>query len=697
MNPVNSVHRWSAAMKLRSLRLRMQGSLRAKLLTLVLFPILLVAPATVGFVVLWSHGYNQEQLLRRVKSDLVVAHDAFARLQRDYLQDLVDLAGSHAFYTAFGAGDAMRVRDLLAALRGTTGFDFVHVTDLQGRWILTGDTQEFGISRRSLLLQQAVTVGAPFVGVEIHSPEDLLLEDPALVERARLSLVPTERAAPSDRLVEERAMVVRAVAPIRDVNGTLVALLDGGVVINRDFQLVDAVRDLVYGPGSLPEGSRGTVTVFLEDVRISTNVPLVPGERALGTRVSREVLDSVLTRGETFVDRAFVVNDWYISAYEPIVDVDGRRVGMLYTGFLEAPFRDAYAHTVLIVLAMLLLGVLLAGVVAVLGARAIARPVELMAAVARDLQAGRDRRIGDVAARDEIGELARQFDDTLDLLTLRNEEIRRAADRLETTVEERTAELQEKNLRLEETVALLRATRQQLVAAEKLAALGEVTAGVAHEINNPIAIIQGNLEVMRGLLGPAAREVDTEVELVLDQVHRIHSIVDNLLRYSRPGRRAERPAAVDMMRVVDDTLALVDHEAVGRGVRIAVRHDARNTAAIDPQELQQVLVNLLINAVQASPQGGVVTLVCRDWDERGVVLEVCDQGEGIAPAHLSRVFDPFFTTKGARGTGLGLSVSYGIVRGYGGDVRVESPPGKGARFSVFLLSKPVLAEGAHAA
>jgi two-component system NtrC family sensor kinase len=674
-----------------ALRRRLQGSLRAKLLLLVLFPILLVAPATVSFAVLWSHGFNRQQLLHRVNTDLVVAHDAFARLQRDYLDVLERLSVSHAFYTAFRDDDAARLQDLLAAVRGTTGFDFVHLTDLSGRHILTGGGEA---GRRSLVQQRAATVGAPAVGLEVFSAADLARESPELAERARLALVATPRSAPTDRTAEDRALVVRAVAPVRDVNGTLVALLDGGVIINRDFALVDAVRDLVYGPDSLPDGSRGTVTVFLDDVRISTNVPLAPGERALGTRVSQEVRDSVLGRGESFVNRAFVVNDWYVSAYEPIVDVAGHRVGMLYAGFLEAPFREAYERTVIIAAAMLLLGVLLAGAVAVLGARAIARPIEQMAAVARDLRAGRDRRIGDVGSRDELGELARQFDETLDLLKLRNDEVRRAADRLEVTVEARTAELRDKNRRLEETVALLRTARRQLVAAEKLAALGEVTAGVAHEINNPIAIIQGNLEVMRQLLGPAARGVDTEVELVLEQVRRIQTIVENLLRYSRPARPVGRPAPVALQRLVADTLVLVEHEAQVRGVRFAVRHDARNPVAIDVHELQQVLVNLLLNAVQASPPGGEVRVHCRDWESRGVVLSVEDQGQGIAAEHLSRVFDPFFTTKGSRGTGLGLSVSDGIVRGYGGEIRVRSRPGHGACFEVWLLSEPVTREDA---
>ena len=603
-------------------------------------------------------------------------------------------AASHSFYTAFEADDAHRVQDQLAAIKGTTGFDFLHVSDLQGRWTMTLGADDFGSSRRSTLLEHVVNQGVARVGVELYSAADLFQEGLRLQDAARLSLIATPRAAPSERLEETRAMVVRAIAPLRGVQGTLVALLDGGVIINRDFQLVDAVRDLVYGKGSLPEGSIGTVTVFLDEVRISTNVPLKLGERALGTRVSQQVRDQVLGGGQNWVARAFVVNDWYISAYEPIVDADGTRIGMLYTGFVEAPFRATYVNTIVIVVALLLLGVALAGLVAVLGARAIARPIEHMASVAKALRAGDDRRIGEVGSHDEIGALARQFDETIDLNKLRNDEVRRFAEAVEATVETRTRELSDKNVRLEDSVSLLRATRRQLLAAEKIAALGEVTSGVAHEINNPIAIIQGNLEVMRAELGDAASSVDTAVDLVLEQVRRIHTIVDNLLRYSRSGEQMQCPSAVDLKRIVADTIALVEHEASARAVRVVVEQLPLNPVSIDAQELQQVLVNLLLNAIQASPRGASVTLLSRDWESRGVVLEVLDDGPGIAQQHLSRVFDPFFTTKGARGTGLGLSVSYGIVQSYGGELTVGSTPGHGARFSVYLLSDPEIGEDA---
>jgi two-component system NtrC family sensor kinase len=673
-----------------SVKRKIATSLRYKLLVLVLFPMFMVAILTIGFVVYWSQDFSQNQLLRRVNTDLNVAHASFVRLQRDYLNQLERLADSHAFYTAFSNRDIDRIQDQLAVMRETTGFDFVNVTDLHGRWILTHDVASAGASKLDPLHRQVVTWGTPGVDIEVYSAEDLDEENPRLADEARIALVETPRAAPSERTIEDRAMVIRAIVPVRDPNGTMVALLDGGVVLNKSFGLVDDIRNLVYGPDSLVEGSFGTVTLILDDVRISTNVPVSPGERALGTRVSAAVRASVLERGNTWVDYAFVVNDWYISAYEPISDAHGRRVGMLYTGFLEAPFRYAYYRALGAALLLLLLGMLVASLVVVRGATGIFKPIESIAAVVRDIRKGEDKRVGNLAKDDEIGELAEQFDATLNLLTLRNEQIRQAAERLESKVEERTKELKEKNQRLEETIAQLEAARQQLVSAEKLAALGELTAGVAHEINNPIAVIQGNMDVLRQELGDDIERVQVEVDLILEQVARIHTIVDKLLRYSRPSQYGAELQEVEPNRLIDETLVLVEHEMAAKSLNVDTEYEATNSITIDAQELQQVLVNLLVNAAHASDSGGRISVSTRNCDGAGgVAIRVHDQGVGITAEHLPRIFDPFFTTKRVGGTGLGLSVSYGLLRRYGGDIKVMSEPGRGTTFEVLLPERPV--------
>ena len=671
-------------MLLRKVRGRLASSLRTKLLVLVLFPILLVTPLTIGFVIWWSQEYNQSLLLQRVNTDLVVADDVFKRLQRDFLDTLERVAGSHVFYTAFQAGDVESIEQQFASLRTRSGFDFLRVVDLQGRWILSREKNNSHRNRHKMLSERVLNLNTAQVGIEIYEHEDLSSEAPALAQHIRLLLVDTLRAAPTQRVVEDRAMVIHAVAPIFDPNGKILALIDGGVVINKDFDLVDAVRDLVYGPGSLLEGSLGTVTVFLDDVRISTNVPRQPGQRALGTRVSKEVRDSVLGHGDVWLDRAFVVSDWYISGYQPIIDITGKRIGMLYAGFLEAPYRLAYRDTLVIVLVMLVVGIILAALLAISGARAIARPVEAMAAVARALKSGEDRSIGDVQSSDEIGELAIQFDETLRLLRERNLEVLQSADRLELKVAERTAELEEKNVDLEQTIALLKTTRQQLISAEKLAALGELTAGVAHEINNPIAIIQGNLEIIQRELGSGIVEVETEMDLILGQVARIHSIVDKLLDYSRKGLPSNAPREFNLHQVLDDTLQLVAQQAGQKNIQVTTEVTATRTLAMDAFEFQQVLVNLLLNAIQASPLGSEVRLVCRDRDSGGILVSVIDHGVGIITEDLGKVFDPFFSTKGPLGTGLGLSVSYGIVTSHGGQIQARSSASEGTCFDVWL-------------
>jgi two-component system NtrC family sensor kinase len=682
---------------LTAVKRKVATSLRYKLLVLVLFPMLVIAFLTVGIVVFWSQDFSNNQLLRRVHTDLNVAHASFVRLQRDYLNHLERLAGSHAFYTAFANGDAERIQEQLAVMRLTTGFDFVQVTDLHGRWIMTEQPASGGTSKLGPLHRNVVAWGTPGVDIEIYSTAELENENPELLEQARVAIIETSHATTSDRSIEDRALVIRAIAPVRDPNGTLVALVDGGVVLNNSFGLVDSIRNLVYGPDSLPEGSFGTVTVFLDDVRISTNVPAGRGKRAVGTRVSEAVRRSVLEQGNTWVDYAFVVDDWYISAYEPIVDAYGQRVGMLHTGFPEAPFRHAYYRTLGGALVFLLLGMLVASLVVVRGAAVIFQPIESIAAVVRDIRKGKDRRVGNLAKDDEIGELARQFDATLNLLTLRNDEIRQAAERLESKVDERTGELKQQNQRLEETIAQLEAARQQLVSAEKLAALGELTAGVAHEINNPIAVIQGNLDVLRFELGDDIGRVQVEVDLILEQVARIHAIVDKLLRYSRPSEYGTELQEVEPNRLIDETLVLVEHEVDGKSLDVQTDYRAATRITIDPQELQQVLVNLLVNAVHASHSGGLITVGTRDFDGdggTGVVISVRDRGIGISAEQLPRIFDPFFTTKRVGGTGLGLSVSYGLLRRYGGDIKVTSEPGQGSTFEVFVPASPVfLGEG----
>jgi two-component system NtrC family sensor kinase len=155
-------------------------------------------------------------------------------------------------------------------------------------------------------------------------------------------------------------MVLRAAYPIVDRSGRLLGALVGGVLLNRDYGIVDTIKETVYLAERYRDRDMGFATIFLGGVRISTNVMTRENDRAVGTIVSKEVYDQVIGRGKDWIGRAFVVNDWYISSYTPIWDIDNRIIGMLYTGILEAKYRDMMMKTVLIFLGVTALGMVIA-------------------------------------------------------------------------------------------------------------------------------------------------------------------------------------------------------------------------------------------------------------------------------------------------------------------------------------------------
>ncbi|MES9890929.1 MAG: cache domain-containing protein [Candidatus Thiodiazotropha sp.] len=670
-----------------------RGSLRYKLLVLVLFPILLIMPIALGLAIYWGSQFSYEQLFIKVNTDLSVAEDNFHRLQEDYLNTLGRLAESYAFYTALESKSGLVVNTQLAELQQSAGFSYLHLLGVDGKrlFLSYGEAEKRGHSSPSLL---AALQGHPRVEIEIFSAEALDEQSPGLAKQVELPLIDTPRARPTVQRIEGRGMMIRALYPVKNSRGQVVAVLDGGVLLNANFKFVDTIRDLVYGPGSLPRGSIGTVTVFLNDVRITTNVPRTPNQRALGTRVSDEVRTQVLDDGEKWIDRAFVVNDWYISAYQPIIDVNGERVGMLYAGFLESPSRNALWQALGVLILLFLALMLFSSILSISGAKSIFKPLEIMMAVVRATREGYTKRIGKISSMDEIGVLANEFDLLLDLLQERNLQVQQWADQLEEKVDERTAELKLKNQKLVTTIQILRETRAQLIAAEKLAALGELTAGVAHEINNPTAVMLGNLDLLVEELGDNATPVKGEIDLIIEQIFRIKDIINNLLHYARPDQITETPSVIDVNEVVQHTLALVRYLRKQKQFEIRLDLNAARPVKINPHELQQVLVNLFVNAVHAlDSSAGTISLSTDDWDEKGVVIRIEDNGMGIEEEQTEMIFNPFHTSKRVgEGTGLGLSVSYGLIKKYGGDITVRSDQGQGSLFSVWILQEPDLME-----
>lgn len=662
------------------------GSVRAKLLFLVLAPLMLGFPIIMGLTWYWSHTYYHKLLVFKVGSDLVTANEYFDRVVEGVGTSVSGLATSRQLAQALaeGAADA-----LLKAEQGELVLDFINVLDVNGRVLHSTGHLPVGAERGEWpIVSRAIREGAGARSVvEVFSADALAAIAPELRARARLALVDTPRAAADLRTMEERGMVIHAAAPVFDARGNLTGVIEGGVLLNGNLGFVDTINAIVYRDDSLPLGSKGTATLFLGDARIATNVRLFQGERALGTRASAEVRKQVLVDGKTWLERAFVVNDWYVSGYEPIVDSEGRRVGMLYVGFLEAPFNAAKTVALLVIFCLFLAISIIGAVWSLHWARSIFRPIERMHGAIRSIGRGdNSARVGAVDSRDELGLLAREFDRLLDVLALKRDQLEQLAASLDRKVEARTRDLETAN-------AELRAAQRQLLMSEKLAAIGELTAGVAHEISNPTAVIQGNLDLLREELGAQAAPVMSEIRLIDEQVNRIRLIVTKLLQFARPGEFAGYVETVDLGAVIADCLVLTRQHLTSRGVKVVQDMQTTRRVEINTQELQQVLINLIVNAVQAMPDGGTLTLSSTPWDEHdmpcGVCVTVSDTGQGIREDDLARIFDPFFTTKKTQGTGLGLSISYSLLERYGGRITVNSIYGKGAAFTVWIRTEPV--------
>ncbi|QCO56151.1 HAMP domain-containing protein [Pseudorhodobacter turbinis] len=635
-------------------------SVRMRLLVIALLPMLVLLPVLLGGTIWRWSGKVDDLLVNKVNGDLIIADQYLARLIEMSGERIDAVAGSTSFDASLKSGT---ISAFLEQERQRLGLDFLRIAP---------DTDP----------EKQMPVIATALGGQWHSAVDILdgpaldALSPGLAERAEIPLMPTRAAAPTDRAQETRGMIIHSAAPLKLLDGSRAALV-GGLLLNRNLDFIDTINALVYREQSLPEDSAGTATLFLDDVRISTNVRLFENVRALGTRVSAEVRKLVLTKGGVWLDRAFVVDDWYISAYEPIVDSFGNRVGMLYVGFLETPFRQAkVASTVMLAGAFVLIA-LLSVPLFLRWASHIFRPLEGMTRTIAQVEAG------DMTARNhpqkgggEIAQVAGHFDDLLDRLQERDRELRNWAKSLETKVEERTRDLSAANKRLERTT-------ERLIISEKLAAVGEITASVAHEINNPVAVIQGNLDLARSTLGDKADEVAEEFRLIDDQVYRIGVIVSKLLQFARPEEYSGSANLLMPSEVVRDCLLLTQHQIDRAGINCQMSTDSTTTVRMSRTELQQVVVNLILNAVHAMPNGGVLSVTTTDC-EGGMIFSVADTGTGIPPEVRPRIFDPFFTTKQAQGTGLGLSISQQIVSRAGGQITVTSTLGEGSCFNVFL-------------
>lgn len=554
--------------------------------------------------------------------------------------------------------------------RADNQLDFLTLADPDGRVLLRSTAPDrTGDDVSSFSVVRAALDGRVAASTEIMSADQLARENPRLRELAHLRLLPTRRAQPIAQQEETSGLVVMGAAPVWDSAGVSLGVLYGGVLVNRNFGIVDHVWDILYKGERYRGKDVGTVTIFLGDVRVSTNVKLATGERALGTLVSDEVRAAVLERGEVWEDRAFVVNDWYISAYEPIRNYSGAIVGILYVGQLEKVYTSTRDRVIFLFFAIATLGFILILVITYYMIKNITRPIGEMVEATRDIAAGHlDREIRPTS-QGEVAQLAESFNTMLKSLRQMKADLEEWGRTLEAKVRERTEEL----------VAM----QTRVAQSERLASLGMLAAGVAHEINNPLGGILS-------LTALALEDIQAEdanrknLEEVVRQSERCREIVRGLLEFSRQSETGSE--RVDINETIENTLDLVGKQSAFFNVRLVKDLEpSLPPVTAERSQLQQVLMNIIINAAQAMGERGTLTVSTSESDDAFIEIRISDTGRGIAADEIDRIFDPFYTTKeSGEGTGLGLSIAYGIVTKHGGTITVDSAVGVGTTFTISL-------------
>ncbi len=342
---------------------------------------------------------------------------------------------------------------------------------------------------------------------------------------------------------------------------------------------------------------------------------------------------------------------------------------------------EAQITTLLLMVVVLVLAIL----ILTFFARLVTKPVKMLVEVTDQVSHGDLEQQVAINQLDEIGHLANTFNKMIESLKQSRDEIEGYNRTLEERISERTKELEQ--------------AQAQLLQSEKMGAIGQLAAGVAHELNNPLGGILGYAQFALEKMKKAqqrqecSHELDTYIRYLSDietQARRCKKIVQNLLRFSRADSDTEFED-IDINKVIEDTITFVEHQLHMNQIELKIELSPDIPRIFgNAGQLQQVFTNLIINAMHASPPESEIRIVTRHSPAVGefggtVEIHIIDQGTGIEPENLKKIFEPFFTTKEiGKGTGLGLSVSYGIIKSHGGEIRVDSTPGEGTTFTIIL-------------
>ena len=646
----------------RQLFLSLRGKLALSFLVVVLaagFVSTIVGIRFVGHTVIG-------QAQNKVRHDLASAWMVYNE-ELDHVKTVILLTSKRFFIRdEFGGGRGGLLRRELERVRKEYNLDLLTLTDKTGKVIVrTRSPYHIGDEQSNDDLVSSALEKEVVASTQIVPQASLRREGEGLERQAYFTFIPTQKAKPRPEKEETSGMMLKAAAPVLDENGDLLGALYGGVLLNRNYEIVDRIKEVVYKGEKYKGKEIGTATIFQWDLRISTNVRRENGLRAIGTRVSSEVYDAVLENARPWEDRAFVVNDWYITAYEPIENVRGEVIGILYVGILEQPYLDVKKSVIGTIIKLTLSGIGLVFVIAYFLERGITRPLMDLVHATEEVSQGRFPCRVEIKSRDEIRTLADSFN-------------RMCVD-LKRTLEEKDAaheRLKDLNVRYVEL-------------------LGFAT----HELMQPLGVLKGYLAMM-GDSGPEGLTSEQREQAVSAMLRNVNMLINMSRKYLNLSKIESGELQVNKSRIrfYEEVLQPVVEDGSPQMAlkNIAFRIENEETfrqleVQADPMLMRIVYSNLITNVLKYGRRGGEIS--CGVDDEGGDWrFNVRNEGQGIPQDKLETVFEKFVRLEGAaerqRGTGLGLFNTKEIIQKHGGRIWAESVEGEWANF-IFTLPKEV--------
>jgi len=625
---------------------------------IILSFLLIIALTSLIFTVVGSQIFGNRvvsEVQEKVGRDLNSAREIYLS-QLNHLNDIVRLTADRFYIKdALISGDIDKFSEELVRVKVSEKIDLLTITDPSGIVLLRANNIDlYGDNQSHNELVSAVMERyVPIAGTVIMPVEDLMLESQNLVDQAHFNFIYTPMARVRNDTEQTSGMMLEAAAPIFDFQNNLIGILYGGILLNRNYEIVDEIKRTVFQDLQYKNQDIGTATIMQDDLRISTNVKNGDGSRAIGTRVSEEVYNQVVVAGKSFIGRAYVVNNWYITAYEPIKSINHRIIGILYVGILEQKYVDIRQQTIVAFLTITLVGALVSMLLAYFISRSISRPINLLVSASGEVARGNLETRVEKNSNDELGELADTFNSMASALKERDEKLKEF-------------------------------TRSKIMESERLALIGQLSANVAHELNNPL---QGIVTYSHLLLEELATDnpARDSLEKIVAQANRSRDIIRGLLDFSR--QRKPDKTLCDVNVVLKECVSLLEKQALFHNIQINMKLDAKvPSTIIDPSQIERVFINMIVNAADAMEGNGKLDLSTRyNPSDHFIEVEFKDTGHGIAKENMERIFDPFFTTKDTgHGVGLGLAISFGIIKEHNGTISVESEVGKGTTFLVRL-------------